>query len=111
MALLFRKLPQRKSRLTCKDTTRQRIGRNSGSKKGRAGQGPPLRQTVAAKELKNYSCEPKSPLPPSPPEDPGLPPPPPAAAFCCFSRASRIRALRERRTLLPSIERTLTRTW
>src|SRR5437879_5785379 len=60
-------------------------------------------------EWSGYSCEPESP-PPSPLEEPGLPPPP-AAAFCCFSRASRIRALRERRTLLPSMERTLTRTW
>ena len=32
MALPFRKLPQRKSRLTCKDITRQRIGRNNGKK-------------------------------------------------------------------------------
>ncbi len=61
---------------------------------------------------KGYSWEPESPPgPPSLPEPPGLCEPPlPAAAFCCFSRASLMRALRERRTLLPSIERTLTRT-
>jgi len=42
----------------------------------------------------------ESPLWPSPLEEPGLPPPR-QRAFCCFSRASRMRALRDRRTLLP----------
>ena len=37
-------------------------------------------------------------------------PPPAASFFCCFSRASLSKALRERRILLPSIERTFTRT-
>jgi len=35
---------------------------------------------------------------------------PPAVSFCCFSRCSRRTALRDRRILLPSIARTLTRT-
>src|SRR5437016_12548853 len=68
-----------------------------------------LTQVGKEKELKSYSWEPESPLLLSPLEEPGLPPP--AAAFCCFSRASRMRAVRERRTLLRSVERTFTRTW
>src|SRR5438552_16408864 len=59
--------------------------------------------------IRDYSWEPESP-PPSPLEETALPPPP-AAAFCCFSRASRMRALREIRTLCPSLERTFTSTW
>jgi hypothetical protein len=37
-------------------------------------------------------------------------PPPAPASFCCFSRCSLRRALRDRRILLPSMARTLTRT-
>src|SRR5438552_15746291 len=81
-------------------------------KRGGPRSAPTQTATRHAKEqkLKGYSWEPESPLLPSPLEEPGLPPPP-AAAFCCFSLASRIKALRDRRTLLPSMERTLTRTW
>jgi hypothetical protein len=39
-----------------------------------------------------------------------VPPPPAASFFACFSRASRINALRDRRTLFPSIESTFTST-
>src|SRR5437879_7130643 len=66
---------------------------------------PATTQTVAGEDLKDYSRGPESPLLLSLLEEPRLPPPP-AAAFCCFSRASRMRALRVTRTLLPSIRRT-----
>src|SRR5260370_23745989 len=70
----------------------------------------PRKAAPTETERNGYSWEAESP-PEAPSEEAGLWVAPPAAALCCFSRASRMSALRERRTLLPSMERTLTRTW
>src|SRR5580658_4025034 len=71
---------------------------------------PYVHRGFSFRDRTGYSWLPESPPEPSPPVGPWWLPPV-AAAFCCFSRASLIRALRERRTLLPSMERTFTRTW